>query len=207
MPATRSGHARRQLAAPRPSGNAGAGRSESDSEMDSPQASDDDLPGDSRKRKWNGRKEFTLIKRWVTGPGEKAEMDSEDIEREKFKTVLFPRQHVLKTLDPDHTRSVAELRQILGPLKDDYMDLLDNEHDEEMNIEQALDVYETFHHLTRDPTWGKVPWPCSCPTCHKHCVCKHGTLFTSIFDSEVVVPKDNVADEPGDPVSARRHRS
>ena len=29
-------------------------------------------------RKWNGRREFTLIKRWVTG--EKANMDSEDIE-------------------------------------------------------------------------------------------------------------------------------
>ena len=68
---------------PRPTGNAGTGRSESDSEMDSPQASDDDLPGDTRKRKWNGRKEFTLIKRWVTG--EKADMDSEDIERELFE--------------------------------------------------------------------------------------------------------------------------
>ena len=68
---------------PRPTGNAGAGRSESDSEKDAPEASDDDLPVDTRKRKWNGRMEFTLIKRWVTG--EKAEMDSEDIEREVFE--------------------------------------------------------------------------------------------------------------------------
>ncbi len=79
------------------------------------------------------------------------------------------------------------------------MDLLDNEHDPGLNIEQVLDRYETFHHLTRDNLWGKVtkvPWPCSCPGSHRNCVCKHGTLYTSIADSKVHVPKDYVAAEP-----------
>jgi hypothetical protein len=35
----------------------------------------------------------------------------------------------------------------------------------------------------------------SCCTSHSHCVCKHSTLLTCIFDPEVVVPKDYVAAE------------
>ena len=38
--------------------------------------------------------------------------------------------------------------------------------------------------------------PCSCFGSHRHCLYKHGTLFTSIFDSKVAVPKDYVAAEP-----------
>ena len=53
--------------------------------MNSDEESDEDLHNGKKKRKWNDRREFTLIKRWVTG--EKAEMDSEDIERELFELV------------------------------------------------------------------------------------------------------------------------
>jgi hypothetical protein len=67
---------------PRPTGNDGAAHAESDAENASD--SDEDLePEKKRQRNWFGRTEFTLIKRWVTG--EKAEMDSEDIERELFQ--------------------------------------------------------------------------------------------------------------------------
>jgi hypothetical protein len=68
---------------PRPTGNGGAGHSESDAQMDSENDSDEDQQDGDKKRKWNGRREFTLMKRWVTG--EKAEMDSEDVERELFE--------------------------------------------------------------------------------------------------------------------------
>ncbi len=68
---------------PRPTGNGGAGQPESDGEMDSDEVSDEDLQASKKKRKWFGRREFTLIKRWVTG--DKAEMDSEDIERGLFE--------------------------------------------------------------------------------------------------------------------------
>jgi hypothetical protein len=52
--------------------------------MNFDEESDEDLQDGKKKsrRKWNGKREFTLIKRWVTG--EKAEMDSEDIRRELF---------------------------------------------------------------------------------------------------------------------------
>ncbi len=70
---------------PRPTGNGGGGRSLSVGQMNSDEESDADLQDGKKKRKWNDRREFTLIKRWVTG--EKAEMDSEDIEQEIFELV------------------------------------------------------------------------------------------------------------------------
>ncbi len=73
---------------------------------------------------------------------------------DKLKKLIIPRQHVLKTLDPDYTKPLdelsIELRTMLARMKDDYMDLIDNELDPGANIEQVLDIYETFHHMTRD---------------------------------------------------------
>ena len=69
---------------------------------------------------------------------------------DKFRTIIIPRQHVLKKLDPDQTMSLDALRTLLEPMKDDYMALINYEHDAAMDIEQVLDTYETFHHMTRD---------------------------------------------------------
>ena len=69
---------------------------------------------------------------------------------DKFKTIIIPHQHVLKTLDPDYKKPLDELRTNLACMKDDYMDLLDNELEPGLNIEQVLDIFETFHHMTRD---------------------------------------------------------
>ncbi len=63
---------------------------------------------------------------------------------DRFKTIIIPRQHVLKTLDPDKTKSLDAIRTLLEPMKDDYMALLNNEHDAGLNIEQVLDIYELF---------------------------------------------------------------
>jgi hypothetical protein len=68
---------------PRPTGNGGAGHCESDGQMDSENDSDDDLQASKKKSKYCCRRDLTFMKRWVTG--EKAEMDSEDIERELFE--------------------------------------------------------------------------------------------------------------------------
>jgi hypothetical protein len=46
--------------------NAGAGGSESDGQMKSDNDSDEELQSSKKKRKWFGRREFTLIKRWMT---------------------------------------------------------------------------------------------------------------------------------------------
>ena len=52
---------------PRPTGNGGAGHSESDGQMDSENDSDEDLQDSKKKRKYRGSREYTLMKRWVTG--------------------------------------------------------------------------------------------------------------------------------------------
>jgi hypothetical protein len=51
--------------------------------MDSDDDFDEDLQASKKKRKYSGYKEYTLMKRWM--PGDKAKMDSEDIERELFE--------------------------------------------------------------------------------------------------------------------------
>ena len=64
-------------------GNGGAGRVDPDTENDS---DEDDFGEDSdrkKKRKWNGRLQYRIIKQWVTG--DRAVMDSEDIDRELFE--------------------------------------------------------------------------------------------------------------------------
>ena len=47
--------------------------------MDSDNDFDEDLQASKKKRKYSCYKEYTLMKRWVTG--DKAEMDSENIKR------------------------------------------------------------------------------------------------------------------------------
>ncbi len=51
--------------------------------MNSENDSDEDLQDSKKKRKYRSSREYTLMKRWVTG--DKAEMDSEYIERELFE--------------------------------------------------------------------------------------------------------------------------
>ncbi len=63
---------------PKSTGNGGAGRVDPDGQMESNDDDSDAQQVAKRKRKWNGKMEWTLMKRWVTG--EKAEMDQEDID-------------------------------------------------------------------------------------------------------------------------------
>jgi hypothetical protein len=76
-------------------------------------------------------------------------------------------------------------------MKYEYWDLLENEHDAEM----AGLLAWTFHHLNRDASWGKVPWPCSWSISHSRRLCRHGTPFTSIFDPKDTASKNYVAAE------------
>jgi hypothetical protein len=59
----------------------------------------------------------------------KANPDPGKLTMDKLKTIIILCQHVLKTLDPDHTKPLDALRTILATMKDDYMALLHNEHD------------------------------------------------------------------------------
>ncbi len=68
---------------PKPTGNGGACRVDPDGQMEPEDDDSYDLQVAKPKRKWNGRMQWTLMKRWVTG--EKAEMEQEDIDRELFE--------------------------------------------------------------------------------------------------------------------------
>jgi hypothetical protein len=55
------------LPSPTQAGNGEAGGSESDGQMDSDYDSDEDLQDGKKKKKWNGRREFTLTKAMSDG--------------------------------------------------------------------------------------------------------------------------------------------
>ena len=87
---------------------------------------------------------------------------------------------------------------------ENYYMVIENKHRPGVDVDKALDVYETFHHLTREDSWGKVPWPCTCPTSHAHCVCKHGPLLAALFDPEIKVLAEYVGAEPADRKKCKR---
>ncbi len=96
-----------------------------------------------------------------------------------IKTVFLPRQSLLETLGPCFSKSVEEVLAALRPIKGEYQDMLFNDSDysdEGVDVDKAFDVYESFHHLTRGFSWGKILWPCTCTDSHRNCACKHGGL-------------------------------
>ena len=110
----------------------------------------------------------------------------------------MPRQHILKAFDPDFTKSIKEVVDYLKPLAQQYEQyILNDEYEQVQSLDEALNVYETFHHLARDATWGKVPLSCSCEGSHADAVCEHASLVTAVFDPEIEVPEAFVASEPG----------
>ena len=58
-----------------------------------------------------------------------------------------------------------------------------------MTVKKALGIYKKFHFLSRLPTWGRIPFSCSCAVCFPNCVCEDTNLSTSLFDPEVRVPE------------------
>jgi hypothetical protein len=77
--------------------------------MESEDDDSDDLQVAKPKQKWNGKMEWTLMKRWVTV--EKAEMEQEDIDTESFQLAR-------------EWMAVSKLRKIPGHVaKDTYVAL------------------------------------------------------------------------------------
>ena len=65
-----------------------------------------------------------------------------------------------KAFDPDFTKSTEEVVAHLTTLARQYEQyVLNSEYKQVQSLNHALDVYESFHHLTRDAqaTLGKVP--------------------------------------------------
>jgi hypothetical protein len=120
-------------------------------------------------------------------------------------SVMMPRQHILKSIDPYNTKTPHEVMVQLRPVMSDFHEqVLLGKHKQGVEVHQALDLYESFHHLTYESTWGQLPWPCTCPTSHAHCACKHAGLLAALSDPTVKVPSDFVAAEPADCKKCKR---
>ena len=113
-----------------------------------------------------------------------------------YKLVLVPRQNLLKKLDPDGTRSVAEMREQLRPMANAYERLvLHDIRAPGLDIREALKIYSNFHLIRYMPAWveNDIPLACTCKICVNHCVCDDTLLFAALFKPEVRVPSDYVA--------------
>jgi hypothetical protein len=51
-----------------------------------------------------------------------------------------------------------------------------------------------FHYVRGKTDWGKFPFACICKWCCKLTICEHTALLTSVFDPEVQVPVNLVAE-------------
>ena len=60
----------------------------------------------------------------------------------------------------------------------------------------ALDLYESFHLIQRQTTWGDFPWGCICLRYQKWTLCEHTSLVASLFLPYLVVPDKLVAETP-----------
>jgi hypothetical protein len=114
-----------------------------------------------------------------------------------LKTILVPRQALLKRLDPTGELSVPTLRTQLQPLVRKYERLVIQDRvDADNDLRDALKIYNYFHQLNRAPDWGAIPLSCTCRVCFGNCVCKHTLLFVSLFKPEVRVPDFWIAATP-----------
>ena len=69
-------------------------------------------------------------------------------------SVLMPRQHILKSIDPHNTKSVHAVLEQLRLMKSDFQEqVVLGKHKQGVDVHQALALYEPFHHLSYDSSW------------------------------------------------------
>ena len=109
-----------------------------------------------------------------------------------LKTVLMPMQWFLNKLDPydDLTRSSTESAtgtahdRVQGPR-------LARSCNPRDDGQEGIGHLQEFHFLYWQPSWGRIPFSCSCPVCFPNVVrqVRQDTLlFASLFGPEVLVP-------------------
>ena len=136
------------------------------------------------------------IRRWQDSK-EEGDPAYDDLDIIRLKSVLVPRQHVLRAVDPDGSKTAEQLRDEILPLAKDYQNIVIRRAlPDTMDVADALRIYSDFHLVSPAPGWGDIPLSCSCPDSHKNCVCEHTALLASVYDSEIFVPDALVADSP-----------
>jgi hypothetical protein len=115
----------------------------------------------------------------------------------ELKTILVPRQALLKRLDPTGELSVLTVRTQLEPLVRQYENLVIQDRvDDGTHLRDALKIYNYFHQLNHATEWGEIALSCTCLFCFGKCVCKHTLLFMSLFKPEVRVPDSWITATP-----------
>jgi hypothetical protein len=104
--------------------------------------------------------------------GRKTESDRE--EDLVVKKIRQPR-HVLKYVVVKRwvtgERAKMDEDQIRSELEAEMRHLIDNV-EPGMTVKKALAIYMKWHVMHLQPTWGAVPFSCSCKVCFAHCICR-----------------------------------
>ncbi len=80
-----------------------------------------------------------------------------------LKTILVPRQALLRRLDPTGELSVPTLRTELQPLVRQYKRLVIQDRvDADTDLRDVLKIYNYFHQQNHAPDWGEIPLSCTC---------------------------------------------
>jgi hypothetical protein len=109
----------------------------------------------------------------------------------EVRKILIPRQWYLKSLNPDGKRPFQAVRGEIVIHAHMYENLiLERTTEDQYQLLDALDLYESFNYVRRETEWGKFPFACNC----KWTICKLTALLTSVFDPEVQVPVNLVAE-------------
>jgi hypothetical protein len=115
----------------------------------------------------------------------------------ELKTILLPRQALLKKLDPTGELSVPKVRAQLEPLVRQYERLIIQDRvDGGTQRKDALKIYKYFHQLNSAQEWGEIALSCTCRVCFANCACKDTLLFVSLFKQGVRVPNSYVTATP-----------
>jgi hypothetical protein len=111
------------------------------------------------------------------------------------RKILIPRQWYLKSLNPDGKLPFQVVRAEIVRRTHMYEDLiLERTMEDQYQLLDALDLHDSFHYVRRETDWGKFPFACICKWCCKWTICEHTALLTSVFDPEVQVPVNLVAE-------------
>ena len=135
------------------------------------------------------------IRAWIedcqtTGTGPKITLGA-------IQILIMPRQSTLRRLDPSGSKTIERVRYELNDDAYYYMQqIIDNKIPADATVHSVLDIYETWHMISRQLTWSPVPLSCTCLDSSKNCICVHTTLCASIFDSTLVVPDAYITSQP-----------
>jgi hypothetical protein len=115
----------------------------------------------------------------------------------ELKTILVPRQALLKRLDPTGELSVPTVRTKLEPLVCQYERLvIQGRVDDVTHLRDTLKIYNYFHQLNCAPEWEEITLSCTCCIFFGNCVCKHLLLFVLLFKPGVRLPDSWIAATP-----------